>query len=94
MGGIGRPASNIVISNVPGLQETRYIEGSTMEEYYPISLLFHGQALNITAVSNATMFCIGFTGCRETLPSLQKIAVYMGEALVELEDALGITWED
>ena len=94
VGGIGRPASNIVISNVPGLQETRYIEGSTMEEYYPISLLFHGQALNITAVSNASMFCVGFTGCRETLPSLQKIAVYMGEALEELEGALDVTWED
>lgn len=93
LGGIGRPASNIVISNVPGLQEPRYIEGSLMEEYYPLSLLFHGQALNITAVSNATMFCIGFTGCRDTLPSLQKIAVYTGEALEELESALGLTWD-
>jgi WS/DGAT/MGAT family acyltransferase len=94
VGGIGRPASNIVISNVPGLQETRYIEGSTIEEYYPISLLFHGQALNITAVSNAETFCIGYTGCRETLPSLQKIAVYTGEALAELEEALAITWDE
>jgi hypothetical protein len=40
------------------------------------------------------MFCIGFTGCRETLPSLQKLAVYMGEALVELEDALALTWDE
>ena len=90
IGGHGRPAHNLVISNVPGLQEERYVEGSLMREYYPLSLLFHGQALNITAVSNAHMFCIGFTGCRETLPSLQKIAVYMGEALEELEEALGI----
>ena len=94
VGGIGRPASNIVISNVPGLQEARYIEGSTIEEYYPISLLFHGQALNITAVSNAETFCIGYTGCRDTLPSLQKIAVYTGEALQELEEALAISWDD
>jgi diacylglycerol O-acyltransferase / wax synthase len=90
VGGHGPPASNIVISNVPGLQEERYVEGSLMREYYPLSLLFHGMALNITAVSNADTFCIGFTGCRETLPSLQKIAVYTGEALEELEEALGL----
>ncbi len=94
IGGYGRPASNVVISNVPGLQEERYVEGSLMREYYPLSLLFHGQALNITAVSNADTFCIGFTGCRETLPSLQKIAVYMGEALEELEEALGVERDD
>jgi diacylglycerol O-acyltransferase / wax synthase len=90
VGGHGRPAHNIVISNVPGMQERRYVEGSLMREYYPLSLLFHGQALNITAVSNDETFCIGFTGCRETLPSLQKIAVYTGEALEELEEALGL----
>ena len=90
VGGHGRPAHNLVISNVPGMQEDRYVEGSLMREYFPLSLLFHGQALNITAVSNSETFCIGFTGCRETLPSLQKIAVYMRESLEQLEDALGI----
>ena len=89
VGGFGPPASNIVISNVPGMKEQRYFDGSRVEEYYPLSLLFHGQALNITAVSNADSFCIGYTGCRDTLPSLQKIAVYSGEALEELESALG-----
>lgn len=90
VGGHGRPAHNLVISNVPGMRETRYVEGSRMREYYPLSLLFHGQALNITAVSNSDTFCIGFTGCRETLPSLQKIAVSMRESLEELEAALGL----
>lgn len=94
IGGHGRPAQNLVISNVPGMQEERYVEGSRMREYYPLSLLFHGQALNITAVSNSETFCIGFTGCRETLPSLQKIAVHMGAALEELEESLGIEHSD
>ncbi len=91
VGGYGPPASNIVISNVPGFKEQRYMEGSAVEEYYPLSLLFHGQALNITAVSNANSFCIGYTGCRSTLPHLQRIAVYSGEALEELEAALALT---
>ena len=90
VGGVGLQAANVVISNVPGLQEERYFDGSRVEEYYPLSLLFHGQALNITCVSNARSLCFGFTGARDAVPSLQKIAVYCGEALEELEQALGL----
>jgi len=89
-GGRGRPASNVVISNVPGPFEPRYIDGSRLLEIYPVSLLFNGQALNITAVSYDGEFNIGFTGCRDSIPSLQKIAVYAGEELEELESALGL----
>jgi WS/DGAT/MGAT family acyltransferase len=87
-GGHGRPASNVVISNVPGPAEPRYLDGSPLEEIYPVSLLFNGQALNITAVSYAGQFNIGFTGDRDSIPSLQKIAVYAGEELDALEAAL------
>jgi len=87
-GGHGRPASNVVISNVPGPAEARYLDGSRMEEIYPVSLLFNGQALNITAVSYDGEFNIGYTGCRDSIPSLQKIAVYSGEELDRLEAAL------
>ena len=90
IGGRGRPASNLVISNVPGPAETRYLDGSPMEEIFPVSLLFNGQALNITAVSYAGEFNIGYTGCRDSVPSLQKIAVYSGEELELLERALGV----
>ena len=90
LGGYGPPAFNVVVSNVPGLQEQRYLDGSEVEECYPLSLLFHGQALNITGVSNVDSFCVGYTGCRDALPHLQRIAVYSGEALDELEGALGL----
>ena len=89
-GGRGRPASNVVISNVPGPYEPRYLDGSRLVELYPVSLLFNGQALNITAVSYDGEFNIGFTGCRDSVPSLQKIAVNAGEELEELEAALGL----
>ncbi len=89
-GGHGRPASNLVVSNVPGPAEPRFMDGSRLEELYPISLLFNGQALNITAVSYAGEFNIGYTGCRDSVPHLQRIAVYSGEALEELEKALGL----
>ncbi len=90
IGGRGRPASNVVISNVPGPSETRYLDGSRLDEIYPVSLLFNGQALNITAVSYDGRFNIGFTGCRDSIPSLQRIAVYCGHEVEALEDALGL----
>lgn len=90
VGGRGRPASNVVISNVPGPAEPRYLDGSRLDEIYPLSLLFNGQALNITAVSYDGRFNIGFTGCRDSIPSLQRIAVYCGEELALLEQTLGI----
>ncbi len=33
---------------------------------------------------------VGFLGCREAIPSLQRLAVYTTEALAELEQAVGI----
>ena len=89
-GGHGRPASNLVISNVPGPAEIRYLDGSQMEEIFPVSLLFNGQALNITGVSYAGEFNIGYTGDRDSLPSLQRIAVYSGEELDALQSTLGV----
>lgn len=89
-GGRGRPASNLVISNVPGPSETRYLDGSRLEEFFPVSLLFNGQALNVTAVSYDGMFNVGYTGCRSSIPSLQRIAVHSGEEVDKLESALGI----
>jgi diacylglycerol O-acyltransferase len=89
VGGVGPPAFNVVVSNVPGFTEQRYLEGSALHEYYPLSLLFHGQGLNITAISNAGWFCVGYTGARDAAPHLQRIAVASGQALEELEAAYG-----
>jgi hypothetical protein len=61
-----------------------------MEAYYPISALAHGQALNITVLSYAGGLYFGFTGCADKVPHLQRLAVYTGEALDELERTFGI----
>jgi hypothetical protein len=55
---------------------------------FPLSLLFHGNALNITCVSYAGTLNFGFTGARDTLPHLQHLAVWMGEAVEEIADIL------
>jgi len=60
-----------------------------MEAYYPISALAHGQALNITVMSYAGGLYFGFTACADRVPSVQRLAVYTGEALDELEAVFG-----
>lgn len=88
-GAVGRvrPAFNLVISNVPGPTKPLYFRGFHMDAYYPLSIPFHGYGLNITVVSYIDTLNFGFIGCRDTVPHLQRLAVYSREALEELEDA-------
>ena len=79
------PIYNVIISNVPGPRQKVYFLGSEMEAYFPISALAHGQALNITVMSYAGALYFGFTACPDRVPSVQRLAVYVGEALDELE---------
>jgi diacylglycerol O-acyltransferase len=88
LGGRTRPVFNITISNVPGPQQTLYLRGAKMVANYPVSLVTHGQAINITCHGYADTLNFGFIGCRDTLPHMQRIAVYTGEALEELEAAI------
>ncbi len=94
LGGYLPPAANLVVSNVPGPTERLYFNGARVDEIYGPSVLFHGQALNITMSSYAGQADIGYTACRDSMPSMQKLAVYTGQALDELESRLGIAGSD
>lgn len=80
-----RPMFNLVISNVPGPKQPMYAGGARMESFFPMSLLFKNEALNITALSHAGQLDFGFTACRSALPHVQDVALYTVEALDELE---------
>ncbi|HEX4871974.1 MAG TPA: wax ester/triacylglycerol synthase family O-acyltransferase [Nevskiaceae bacterium] len=86
-GAIGRvrPAFNLVISNVPGPTRPLYFRGFRMEAYYPLSIPMPGYGLNVTVVSYVDTLNFGFIGCRDTLPHLQRLAVYSRDALDELD---------
>ena len=88
LGGHAPIPFNLGVSNVPGPTETLYYNGSRLDALFPLSLLLHGNALNITCVSYAGTLNFGFTGARDTLPHLQHLALYMGESLQELERVL------
>ena len=85
IGGRTRPMFNVTISNVPGPDKPLFFRGAELVSIYPVSIVTHGQALNITCESYAGMMNFGFTGCHSSLPSMQKLAVHAAEALDELE---------
>jgi len=86
MGGRTRPMFNVTISNVPGPDKPLYFRGAELVSIFPVSIVTHGQALNITCESYAGMMNFGFTGCHASLPGLQKLALYATTALEELEE--------
>ncbi len=88
LGGRAPVPFSVGISNVPGPTEALYMNGSRLDALFPLSLLMHGNALNITCVSYAGTLNFGFTGARDTIPHLQRLALYMGEALAEIERVL------
>ncbi|TJY64685.1 wax ester/triacylglycerol synthase family O-acyltransferase [Sinimarinibacterium sp. CAU 1509] len=83
-----RPSMNVVISNVPGPAQPLYLGRAELEGMYPVSIPLQGLGLNITCVSYAGQLTLGITGSRDGVPHLQRIAVYIGAALDELETSM------
>ncbi|CAN5748945.1 wax ester/triacylglycerol synthase family O-acyltransferase [soil metagenome] len=89
-GGEGfRPPFNVTISNVPGPRRPLYLNGARLQGIYPLSIPYHGQALNITLTSYVDSLEFGLTGCRRRVPHLQRLLVHLEDALVELEEVVG-----
>jgi diacylglycerol O-acyltransferase len=61
-----------------------------MEGMYPLSIPIHGMGLNITCTSYDENVGFGLTGCRRTVPRLQRLLTHLDDELVALEKAAGI----
>jgi diacylglycerol O-acyltransferase len=88
--GTVRPPFNLVISNVPGPRQPMYWNGARLDGLYPLSIPLDGQALNITCTSYSDEIAFGLTGCRRTVPHLQRLLGYLDEELTALESAVGV----
>jgi diacylglycerol O-acyltransferase len=84
------PPCNVAISNVPGIQEQVYWNGARLDGSYPLSIVNHGMAINITLVTINQNVDFGIIACRRSVPKVQRLIDYMEEALVELEVAAGL----
>jgi diacylglycerol O-acyltransferase len=82
------PAFNVLISNVPGPRRPLYWNGARMTGVYPLSIPYEGQALNITVTSYAGFLEFGLTGCRRTVPHLQRLLGLLEDSLAELEKSV------
>lgn len=84
------PAMNVVISNVPGPRQTMYWNGARLEGMYPVSIVAHGMAVNITVTSYAGSLDFGIVACRKSVPHVQRLIDFLENGLVELEQAAGL----
>lgn len=66
--------TNVVISNVAGPPTTLYVAGARAVTYTPVSIPYHGCALNITVYSYDGRLFFGLTGARNALPDLRNLA--------------------
>ena len=90
MQGIVRPPYNVIISNVPGPRSTHYWNGAQLMGSYPLSIPINGMALNITCTSYDGAMAFGLTGCRRTVPRLQRLLTFLDDEVSALERAAGI----
>jgi len=80
-------AGNVLISNVPGPSVTLYMAGARMVHYFPVSIPYHGSALNITVQSYAGLLEFGLTACRRVLSQDEsyQLVEHLRSALREIE---------
>ncbi len=73
--------ANVVISNVPGPQVPLYLAGAKMVGNYPLSIVVHGIALNITVQSYMGQLDFGLIACRRAMRDVDQLALQLHKAL-------------
>lgn len=66
--------TNVIISNVAGPPVPLYVAGAKALTYAPVSIPYHGCALNITVYSYDGRLFFGLTGASSALPDLRDLA--------------------
>jgi diacylglycerol O-acyltransferase len=61
-----------------------------LDGLYPLSIPLDGQALNITCTSYSDGVAFGLTGCRRTVPHLQRILTYLDDEITALEKVASV----
>lgn len=78
------PIANVVVSNVPGPRMPLYLAGAKMLTNYPVSIVTHGLALNVTLQSYNGSLDFGLIACRRAVPDVHMFADCMVGAHQEL----------
>lgn len=78
-------AFNLIISNVPSPHDNHYLYDARLIGIYPASVLFDGQALNLTLVNHGERIDIGVTACPTVLPHISDFLHFMEYELAVFE---------
>jgi diacylglycerol O-acyltransferase len=85
--GAGRPAWNLVVSNVPGPQFPLYCAGARLVANYPVSVITDGMGLNITVMSYNGKMDFGIIADRDQMPDVNKLIGWLQDELDALKPA-------
>jgi diacylglycerol O-acyltransferase / wax synthase len=78
------PVANVVISNVPGPQVPLFLAGARMTTFFPVSIVVHSIALNITVQTYCGSIDFGVIACKKAVPDLHKLTEAIGSGFDEL----------
>ena len=84
---VGPPACNLVISNVPGAKELRYLNGARLVGIYPVSALAASIGLNITLTSYHDDMDFGFVANAAAIDDPSTLAHHTLQAYKQLAKA-------
>ncbi len=79
------PLFNLGLARLDLGDKPLYLHGARLDAVFPMPMLLQGGALNIACLRYADYWHVGLCGARDLLPHLQRMAVYMGLSLDELE---------
>lgn len=82
---VAHPACNLVISNVAGAKEIRYLNGARLLGIYPVSALAASIGLNATLASYHDSMDFGFVGNAAAIGDMSRLAHYTQQAYEELK---------
>ena len=85
-----KPSYNLPISNVPGPQARSYFNGASVDEIYPVSVVYDGMALNVTLCSYADQIGVGYVADRDVVGDVDDLVPLTETALAELEASVGL----
>jgi WS/DGAT/MGAT family acyltransferase len=77
-------AFNLVVTNVPGPQQPRFLLGRRLRSIYPAVPLAAGQALSIALISYCGRLCFGLLSDRAALADPELLADLLADSLAEV----------
>lgn len=86
---LANPVCNMVISNVVGVTETRYLNGAELLGIYPVSALAVSVGLNVTLASYHDSMDFGFVANAAAIDDVSNLARHTMQAYRELTKAVG-----